>query len=169
MAALNIFLFFKITFALLEFITIDYYGVNGFVTVLLTGYRGPMRWLVISRLLEKCSWQPDPVLLFRTATAEVPRDVAWSVGPRIETPGTVLTQVQFSVRLRDVSPWFNFQCRLSHGLRKAPVPINICELQHQIQKTLVATPLLGHTKILHTSEDIKLHIIIILVFLAIPK
>ena len=36
-------------------------------------------------------------------------------------------------------------------------------------QTLVATPLLGHTIILHTSEDIKLHLIIILVFLAIPK
>ena len=39
----------------------------------------------------------------------------------IEKPGAVLIQVQVPGTARDFSPTVNFQCRLSYGVRTAPV------------------------------------------------
>ena len=48
--------------------------------------------------------------------------IAQLVGPRpTEKPGVLLTRVRVPGAARDFSPRVNFQCRLSYGVRTAPV------------------------------------------------
>ena len=47
--------------------------------------------------------------------------IAQWVEPPTEKPGAILTRVRVPGAARDFSPRINFQCRLSHGVRTAPV------------------------------------------------
>ena len=68
-----------------------------------------------------------------------------------EKPGAILTRVRIPGAARDLSPRVSFQCKLSYGVRAAPV----C---NRMQRTSVCTlkvPNTGghntvHMKILHT-------------------
>ena len=69
-----------------------------------------------------------------------------------EKPGAVVTRVRVPGAVRDFSPAVSLQCRLSDGVRTAPV----CNRMHQHlcarykSQTLAAIPLFGTRKYLYT-------------------
>ena len=78
--------------------------------------------------------------------------IAQLVEPLTEKPNAILTRVQVPGAERDFSTKVSFRCKLSYGVRTAPVCNRM--LQHLCAcskfPVLAAIPLFGHTTILHT-------------------
>ena len=77
-------------------------------------------------------------LIFRTGTAQL-------LERPTKKPGAIRTRVRVPTAARDVSPRVNFRCRLSYAVR---VQSHASTFARTLKIT--ATPLSGHTEILHT-------------------
>ena len=80
-------------------------------------------------------------LLGATSFFKGERVVAQMVERPAENPGTILTRVRVPGAARDFSPRVSFQCRLSYGVRTAPV----CNRMLQHPRTLKIASTGSHT------------------------
>ena len=103
------------------------------------------------------SWEPSTKsytgkweALFRTS-AQLWR-IVQLVERLTEKPNAILTRVQVPGAVRDFSTKVNFRCKLSYGVRTAPVCNRMFQQLCACSKFPVpaAIPLFGHTTILHT-------------------